>query len=206
MRKQAGESGLAHDKRIAPQIVAIELDQVKGIEEHTRVMVPVPDAIKARDPVVTARDGFTIEDARPRAQPSIASTISGKAPRSNHCRGRLYSFTRLPSFRAMTRKPSCLISCSQSSPEGGCGAEVPVHTDGHSEDRLGSRAAVRPRGAEGPQHFQYPTTCCTAAHRGFVPQPDSCTAANTIVIRSPRRRASERSLASPGPLPAPFSD
>jgi hypothetical protein len=22
----------------------------------------------------------------------------------------------------------------------------------------------------GPQHFQYPTTCCTAAHRGFVPR------------------------------------
>jgi hypothetical protein len=33
----------------------------------------------------------------------------------------------------------------------------------------GSSAAVRPRGAEGPQHFQYPTTCCAAAHRGFVP-------------------------------------
>jgi hypothetical protein len=36
----------------------------------------------------------------------------------------------------------------------------------------GSWAAVRPRGAEGPQHFQYPTTCCTAAHRGFVPIGD----------------------------------
>jgi hypothetical protein len=36
--------------------------------------------------------------------------------------GRLYSRTRLPSFRAITRKPSCLISCSHSSPEGGCGA------------------------------------------------------------------------------------
>ena len=32
------------------------------------------------------------------------------------------------------------------------------------------RRAVRPRGAEGPQRFQYPTTCCTAAHRGFVPK------------------------------------
>jgi hypothetical protein len=45
---------------------------------------------------------------------------------------------------------------------------------------LGSRAAVRPRGAEGPQHFQYPTTCCTAAHRGFVPGADSCTATNLL--------------------------
>jgi hypothetical protein len=38
-------------------------------------------------------------------------------------------------------------------------------------------AAVRPKGAEGLQHFQYPTTCCTAAHRGFVPAADSRTAA-----------------------------
>jgi hypothetical protein len=38
--------------------------------------------------------------------------------------------------------------------------------------RVGSRAAVRPGGAEGPQHFQYPTTCCAAANRGFVPGTD----------------------------------
>ena len=30
-------------------------------------------------------------------------------------------------LRAMTRKPSCLISCSHSSPEGGCGALVGRH-------------------------------------------------------------------------------
>ena len=35
--------------------------------------------------------------------------------------------------------------------------------------RNGLWAVVRPRGAEGPQHFQYPTTCCAATHRGFVP-------------------------------------
>jgi hypothetical protein len=49
-----------------------------------------------------------------------------------------------------------------------------------SDFRVGSKAAVRPRGAEGPQHFQYPTTCCTAAHRGFVPTADICSAANYI--------------------------
>ena len=30
-------------------------------------------------------------------------------------------------LRAITRKPSCLISCSQSAPEGGCGADVGRH-------------------------------------------------------------------------------
>jgi hypothetical protein len=32
-----------------------------------------------------------------------------------------------PSLRAMTRKPSCLISCSHASPVGGCGALVGRH-------------------------------------------------------------------------------
>ena len=36
----------------------------------------------------------------------------------------VYSRTRVPSFRATTRKPSCLISWSYVSPVGGCGALV----------------------------------------------------------------------------------
>jgi hypothetical protein len=31
---------------------------------------------------------------------------------------------RVPSFRAITRKPSCLISCTQRPPEGGCPADT----------------------------------------------------------------------------------
>src|SRR5262245_16205909 len=38
--------------------------------------------------------------------------------------GRLYNRKRSPSLRAMTRKPSCLISCSHASPEGGTSAEL----------------------------------------------------------------------------------
>jgi hypothetical protein len=33
-----------------------------------------------------------------------------------------------------------------------------------ADDRDGSWAAVQPRRAEGPQQFQYPTTCCVAAN------------------------------------------
>ncbi len=35
--------------------------------------------------------------------------------------------THLSVLRAITRKPSCLISCTQCSPEGGCGADVGRH-------------------------------------------------------------------------------
>jgi hypothetical protein len=41
--------------------------------------------------------------------------------------GRLKSLTRFPSLRAMTRKPSCLISCSHTAPDGGLGAFVGKH-------------------------------------------------------------------------------
>ena len=50
------------------------------------------------------------------------------------------SFTRAPSLRAMIRKPSCLISWSQSALEGGFGAFI---------GRQGSR--VRDIGLSGPQ-------------------------------------------------------
>src|SRR3974390_1069397 len=55
-----------------------------------------------------------------------ASTISGKRS-VRSLPGRLYSLTRVPSLRAITRKPSCLISCSHSSPDGGCEAELGRH-------------------------------------------------------------------------------
>src|SRR3954464_6943114 len=43
------------------------------------------------------------------------------APRLDRCPDGC-SLTRAPSLRAMTRNPSCLISCSHSAPEGGFGA------------------------------------------------------------------------------------
>jgi hypothetical protein len=70
--EQARERGFAHRQRLASHVIAIELDQIEGVKEDVRVMLPV---------------------------------------------GRL-------ARRAITRKPSCLISCSHSGPRGGCGADV----------------------------------------------------------------------------------
>jgi hypothetical protein len=42
--EHAGECCLAHDERIAAQIIAVEFDQVEGVHEHVRVMLPVSDA------------------------------------------------------------------------------------------------------------------------------------------------------------------
>ena len=54
---------LAHFERIAPKVIAVELDQVEGIKEHGVVMLPVPDAIEGCNSIVTAHDGFAVDDA-----------------------------------------------------------------------------------------------------------------------------------------------
>jgi hypothetical protein len=56
----------------------VQLDQVEGIQEHARVVVPIADAIEARDAVLAARNRLAVtmqERGRSRA---TASTISGK--------------------------------------------------------------------------------------------------------------------------------
>jgi hypothetical protein len=40
------QRGLTHGEWIAPQVLAVELDQVECIEKHTGVMTPVSDAIE----------------------------------------------------------------------------------------------------------------------------------------------------------------
>jgi hypothetical protein len=60
---------LAHSERVAPQIIAVKLDQIKRPREHAFVTVPSPDQFKTGDPVATARDRLPVNDAGPGAQP-----------------------------------------------------------------------------------------------------------------------------------------
>ena len=66
--EQAGERSLAHRERFAPQVLAVKLDQVEGVEEDARVVVPIADAVKARDPVLSARHRLSVDEAGARAQ------------------------------------------------------------------------------------------------------------------------------------------
>src|ERR1700724_2576748 len=67
-REQAAECCLAHDERIAAQIIAVEFDQVKGVEENAIIVVPVTDAVERRYPILAARDRLSVDDAGPGAQ------------------------------------------------------------------------------------------------------------------------------------------
>ena len=131
--EQAGQRSLAHRQRVAPQVVTIQLDQIERKEEGAGVMAAIADAVEGGDAILAADHRLAVDNARKRDN---ASTIRGKRS-VRSLPGRLYSFTRLSSLRAITRKPSCLISCSHSAPQSGCGAEV------------GRQGATKPAGKAG---------------------------------------------------------
>src|SRR5262249_5300874 len=66
--QSAAQRGLAHLQRIAPQVVAIELDQIEGVEEYASVSALVANKIERGHAVVVASYRFAIDDARARAQ------------------------------------------------------------------------------------------------------------------------------------------
>ena len=72
------ERGLADLERIAPQVVAVQLDEIEGVEEYALVSAVVPDEIERGHAFVIAGDSFaSIMQERERSRES-ASTISGK--------------------------------------------------------------------------------------------------------------------------------
>src|SRR5215813_4907871 len=50
------ERGLANRKRITPQVVAVQFDQVEGVQECTVIMAAVANEIERGDAVVIAGD------------------------------------------------------------------------------------------------------------------------------------------------------
>ena len=63
-----GQRGLADLKRITPQIVAVQFDEVEGVEEYAPVNAVVTDEIERGNAIVIASDSFAIDDAGARAQ------------------------------------------------------------------------------------------------------------------------------------------
>ena len=69
-------SGDADLKRIAPRVVAVELDQIEGVQERAVIMAAVANEIERGNAVVIAGDSFTVDDAGARAQPGGSSANS----------------------------------------------------------------------------------------------------------------------------------
>ena len=57
------ERGLADLERVTPEVVAVQFDEVEGVQEGVLVMLAVADMLERCEPVVIAHDGFPIDDA-----------------------------------------------------------------------------------------------------------------------------------------------
>jgi len=57
------ERGLADLKRITPQVVAVQLDEVEGVEKGTVVVAVMANEIERRHAVVVASNRLPIDDA-----------------------------------------------------------------------------------------------------------------------------------------------
>jgi len=53
---------------IAPEVVAVQLDQIEGVEEYAFVSAVVTDEIERGNAAVIAGDSFAVDDAGARAQ------------------------------------------------------------------------------------------------------------------------------------------
>ena len=61
--QHTSKRGLADLKRIAPQVVAVQFDQVEGVEEYAVVSAVVTDEIERGNAVVIASDSLAVDDA-----------------------------------------------------------------------------------------------------------------------------------------------
>src|SRR5271156_2829385 len=68
--QQPLERGLAQLKRRAPQILAVELQQIKGAERDGVIVLPIADEIEHRKAVRVDRNRFTVQHARAHRQGS----------------------------------------------------------------------------------------------------------------------------------------
>ena len=50
-----------------PQIVAVQFDQVEGVQERAVIMAAVANEIERGEAVIIAGDSFTVDDAGARA-------------------------------------------------------------------------------------------------------------------------------------------
>jgi hypothetical protein len=112
------ERGFADLKRITPQVVPVQLNQVEGVDEGVTVMASVADAVERGNAVVVAGDDFPVDDAGARAQACQRLDDQREATGEVIARTAIEPHTRAPVLRATMRKPSCLISCSHWLPEG----------------------------------------------------------------------------------------
>ena len=75
--QQARERRLARLQRLAPDVFAVQLKEVEGIEEDMLARRLAPQPFEHREPVLIAGDRLAIDQAERTLSRSTASTMSG---------------------------------------------------------------------------------------------------------------------------------
>ena len=75
--QQARERRLARLQRLAPEVFAVQLKEVEGIEEDMLARRLAPQPFEHRQPVLIAGDRLAIDQAERTLSRSTASTMSG---------------------------------------------------------------------------------------------------------------------------------
>jgi hypothetical protein len=65
--QHTSKRGLPDHKRITPQVIAVQFDQVEGVQKHAIVSAVMTDEIERGNAVVIAGDSFAVDNARARA-------------------------------------------------------------------------------------------------------------------------------------------
>jgi hypothetical protein len=74
--QRTSKRGLAHFQGIAPEVVAVQLDQVEGVQERAVIMAAVANEIERGNAILIAGDCLAVDDAGARAQASRRSAGS----------------------------------------------------------------------------------------------------------------------------------
>jgi hypothetical protein len=98
-----GQRFFAAFRRITPQIVAIQFDQIEGVEEYAFIVVAIANKIERSHAIVIASNRLAIDDARagPQAGQRIDDQREAVAPQD---RGRADA--------CLTTSPYCLFAKS----------------------------------------------------------------------------------------------
>src|SRR6516164_7745272 len=103
---------------LPPQIPTVQLKQIERAMHGTGERAMAADQVEHGQTALVANDGLTVDQAGANRQFTIAIAMNGNREEKS-LPERVISRTPAPSRRAMMRKPSCLISCSQPEPLGG---------------------------------------------------------------------------------------
>jgi hypothetical protein len=105
------------------QVVAVQFEQVEGVQEHDLVVAAMPKTIKRRHAALVAGDGLAVDDAGARPRPRQRVDDQREAAGQVVARPAV-ELDPLAVLAGDDADASCLFSCSHSSPEGGLGALV----------------------------------------------------------------------------------